>query len=792
MQVVDDFPILTAVNVPTVAPQPSPNCLQWSGDGQLVVCTKAAVYLLTPDLGVYFDPGAVLNASLGKQASRDTLGWFRTLIEFDKVDEQQWPAETQEWGAVAFGSLDVSWRAVAISPSNLTGRAGCLLALMSSNMDISLWSANKNHLKGEWTRLQDVTTALKHVPLISRNPIVTTDVAHLRTLQAQIQSMGWSSQAEFGVSPRPVLDGSLLALGNRAGSVIFMRYDGDKSMQHVQTLRLSDNWVTHLSWSKWRIVEPYNCVAQVACGMSDGSVAIVAVSQTLESCPSRTPFGNSYDIHFSSNLTNLRPCEADLRGITALVWVEGEDQRPLVCYAKPGVLNIWRMPDASSTGDGQPFALRLQSQRTSVGSSSLTPVSGMNYDQHNDALLVTLFDGSFHIVYNLSSEPSLQDRTMDIDGSNRSMPSSALVSSRTRAAFERAEGSVQHLDVNRTSGALSFDGSSTVAWLHEACRPTDFSYKHDAKHNSMLVVSQLWDAPSDDALLTNLKNAFERPDIGSGDAPVHVLRRIFLHLRHPDRFDQLKSRIIGTLLPEDVVDVPAVVIPPLNGEIHAAAREEFRKSLASDMYGLEPLHSLRLRLAVADFCWKTAKTEDIREAFGNVAHTLLNRISHSILRSFVRHLTAVAGVMTGNELRFVLRVVVQSLLPGSPKELAVKANELSAKINPTARNFAERSNLLVEQCPACHAEVPLENIISATCPNGHIWKRCSITSFLLSTPMVRTCIGCTRKALLPPSQSPTNEASSSIPMAERSWIVEEILEAVRCCLYCGNRFVRVL
>ncbi|KAJ3928562.1 MAG: hypothetical protein NXY57DRAFT_1041524 [Lentinula lateritia] len=42
------------------------------------------------------------------------------------------------------------------------------------------------------------------------------------------------------------------------------------------------------------------------------------------------------------------------------------------------------------------------------------------------------------------------------------------------------------------------------------------------------------------------------------------------------------------------------------------------------------------------------------------------------------------------------------------------------------------------------------SIINAACENGHTWSQCSITTFILSTAHVRTCIGCTQKAFLPP------------------------------------------
>ena len=64
--------------------------------------------------------------------------------------------------------------------------------------------------------------------------------------------------------------------------------------------------------------------------------------------------------------------------------------------------------------------------------------------------------------------------------------------------------------------------------------------------------------------------------------------------------------------------------------------------------------------------------------------------------------------------------------------------------------------------------------------------RCSVTTFILSTPWVRTCVGCSRKAFLPPS------AHKELPTIAQVWIVEELLEAVHRCLFCNNGFVSIL
>ena len=73
---------------------------------------------------------------------------------------------------------------------------------------------------------------------------------------------------------------------------------------------------------------------------------------------------------------------------------------------------------------------------------------------------------------------------------------------------------------------------------------------------------------------------------------------------------------------------------------------------------------------------------------------------------------------------FVLRIIVQALLDGSPEDLQAEARALSTKIQesiPSPSDVNMMSLGLDEQCPACHAHVSLQDITTATCPNGHTW-----------------------------------------------------------------------
>lgn len=91
-----------------------------------------------------------------------------------------------------------------------------MAAVLSSNMDLSLWSASKNSIQGEWIKVFDVTPFL--VNLVS---IGASDTGLSQLLQAQVTSIAWSKQADFAMSPAPYVETSLLAAGSRSGTVCF-------------------------------------------------------------------------------------------------------------------------------------------------------------------------------------------------------------------------------------------------------------------------------------------------------------------------------------------------------------------------------------------------------------------------------------------------------------------------------------------------------------------------------------------------------------------------------------------
>lgn len=154
---------------------------------------------------------------------------------------------------------------------------------------------------------------------------------------------------------------------------------------------------------------------------------------------------------------------------------------------------------------------------------------------------------------------------------------------------------------------------------------------------------------------------------------------------------------------------------------------------------------------------------------------------------------------------FLRRVILQSRADVESQLVQGKALELEQLLQtmPIAGELS-----IGEECPACKNETPFSDIRTAACQNGHPWSkcilsgcfdgfiysfanalvRCSVTTLVLGTSQVRTCLGCTRKAF-----SPVRSGLGGHPSAiAESELMAGLLQAATRCLFCGNRFVYLL
>jgi hypothetical protein len=175
-------------------------------------------------------------------------------------------------------------------------------------------------------------------------------------------------------------------------------------------------------------------------------------------------------------------CKADDRIITGLSLVEPRNMevsvenslfelntklrlgQPIVVILRPGVVQLWAEEcDGVSWSGLRSFSL----SRSGISSSSsmLYPPSGLVYSPEHDALVMPLIDGSFHVVYDISSAPTSEP---PVGLTKQPSFSSSDLSSISRWIFIQVEGSpMSHGEINRINGMVSFGGFPIVTWAHE-------------------------------------------------------------------------------------------------------------------------------------------------------------------------------------------------------------------------------------------------------------------------------------------------------------------------------------
>ena len=142
-----------------------------------------------------------------------------------------------------------------------------------------------------------------------------------------------------------------------------------------------------------------------------------------------------------------------------------------------------------------------------------------------------------------------------------------------------------------------------------------------------------------------------------------MLRPHLLHLGDSNRLRGCYGQLFDIIRP--VLDNDCskrVAIPSWgSGDVNVELRDQFRLSLATNLYGWDELLSLRMRLSLADFAWvsdvvyhilrfdyfaqKILEDEGIRIQCGVIAEAVLNAISNRICRILIRQLVAVAGLL---------------------------------------------------------------------------------------------------------------------------------------------------
>jgi len=260
------------------------------------------------------------------------------------------------------------------------------------------------------------------------------------------------------------------------------------------------------------------------------------------------------------------------------------------------------------------------------------------------------------------------------------------------------------------------------------------------------------------------------------------LRGVLFRLRHPQSLSSIRDRLLVLLKPLTLTFSDDRTIPelPRADSTSTSLKWKLKEAMARDLSTSEAFYTCQVKLAFASFCSKIVEGgED--NSFTQLAFSHEQSIHHIRLHLLLLQIAALWDCLDAPDKRFVYYLLTSFLLAMPPDHLRHRVTDTLMSFGPS---FGAE-NVYAVPCPACKEALTMQNLETAMCARGHTWGRCSVTFLVLAIPVVRTCIGCRRKALLP------LESGTTITMAD-SWVAQALLEAARRCLYCGNRFVQVL
>jgi general transcription factor 3C polypeptide 4 len=138
--------------------------------------------------------------------------------------------------------------------------------------------------------------------------------------------------------------------------------------------------------------------------------------------------------------------------------------QPVVVILRPGVVQLW-----AEECDGSPWSglrsFSLSRYGISSGSSMLYPPSGLVYSPEHDTLVISLIDGSFHVIHDIASAPTTK---LPAGLTKQPSLSSSDLSLISRGVFMQVEGSaISHAEMNRINGMVPFGGFPILSWAHE-------------------------------------------------------------------------------------------------------------------------------------------------------------------------------------------------------------------------------------------------------------------------------------------------------------------------------------
>ncbi|WRT66351.1 uncharacterized protein IL334_003306 [Kwoniella shivajii] len=816
--------VLASRNFPGIIPSTSHHNVSWSDDGQCLFITRKGVNIVTPHLTTTLPPPTTLvdptssldnptaaineskrRAALQAEADSEDEGldtfedtaipsekkgkwrmrrpnngeirFWSTGIEIDKDGSREdvygWSDIGDEITAV-YTEKEVTTRQAIWSPSGLSDLGGCLLVVLNSAMQVSVYAPRNDPYTKQWDELADLTMLTKG--LLSQEAI-NAEMSVESMLESRTTCVRWSSH--IPLRSMSGVDGSLLAMSNRAGKVAFWTYGTEKRFHRAHYFDVCEigGWVADMAWSEWKEIEEQTYEVHLALALTDGSIRVMTLQRSVQQDVSGI---QKWDIDVQPSVIIDR---GDKRNISSIEWIND-----VLIWTKSGSVHILAGEGNQTVQWKGTISLKLERVGNWASANGLGPCIGVHRMNHN-TILIVLSSLTAHLITNFTTSPILADPRDSLrtalamrDAFEDHLSTDSLIKTRFRSVEIKPEAWTAD-----TSGWTNLGWGGIGTWVTEPVNFHSLDSATEGKRSMNLVVANLGGScPSPDlSVIDALRSILGNPPSLLFTSSGRLLMPYLLHiitLRQPES----QAEHFLNLVKSDT-DASSFVEPK-------------GRELIEGFWGGIDLDRMRLKFVLASWCAATYPSFAIQfeETMAIISKTIVSYLIATLLQ-WTDSLSQLSNLSPIDQQFLTQLLKAARDVPSEDNEmqLAPLAANLARSLNQDgAIGGLEESE---ERCPACKTEVGPEG----TCAKGHVWSRCSITHLLITHPHYRVCSTCPAISLLPQRHLQT-PISVDREGKDQDWarfvpieggedsLIQVALEAAIGCPSCGGRWQRAV
>ncbi|KAH8926944.1 hypothetical protein BT69DRAFT_1317243 [Atractiella rhizophila] len=759
---------------PFVLPSYPSGPLQLTADGSLIITTNRSIYIVTPSLFLGADvanlpsklvhktqlPSAAAAADLEEEdelaefeLAGEDFECFKTEIEIMTRDTlTTWENYSNDPRSVSQGPVEPAWKMAIPSPSFISPLGTCIIAALTTNHDVLIYSPSKNAHRGEWIQSATLTpllldsafsdTGLGSLSIVDKNNFTGEVESAKESLiragalkRAQTVALAWAPALTHGQE-------NLLLLAQKSGDLALWKCASRSDFDLLSFWRPEglQGWITGLAWmDEWLVSSTNNRVNYVAISTSFGHVFILKITFSLQEGRNLWETRDVQEIH-----------GRDDRTVTSLKWIIDGDCVRLV-FSKVGQVHLasWENHEDLENNNLQSIrSLDLPSMGSWDGASPWAPIVGLNFSVQSQTLLTTLSSALTYVV----SVPELT-----IDDS-----SSQTLSLFIRSQFETIEKEkllkVEKQNWNKVKGFGSRDlmrcfgfvsGPCSLAWyIYKKERPQSLGYRADKLERTTIMTTNLFGGPK--SVKDELSALLQKPPTLIQESSALTLFPYLLYFTQNMSDPQVLREFLNV-----AQEFSAIASHNTQPE-----RGMFEDNLIKFILLDKELQSLRLVTCLAKFILVRftlgkVKRDELKEMqdkcqVDDELKTKLQTLTYKLRTNMNRCLYQRLLSALQSEAADILQWQDQQLLLRLQRTTtALQAGALDP-VDPDAFTATPDSSDEREDdlCPACESSIPFQHLRYARCPDGHIWDRCSVTLKVIVGTKNGTCTGCGRKSLL--------------------------------------------